>query len=136
MKPIKIIIADDHKLVRESWSILLNQTPGFQVIAQCNNGNDAVNKAKELQPDIMLIDITMSSKNGFETTQAMIKDFPHIKIIGISISNQPHVATRVLNAGAKGFVTKSSPLAEIITAIQDVYNGGSYLCEEIRKRMN
>jgi two-component system invasion response regulator UvrY len=136
MKPIKIIIADDHKLVRESWSILLNQTPGLEVVAQCNNGNDAVTKANELHPDIMLIDITMSSNNGIETTQAMIRELPDIKIIGISISNQPHVAIKVMNAGAKGFVTKSSSLTEIINAIQEVHKGGSYLCEEIRKRIN
>jgi two-component system invasion response regulator UvrY len=136
MKDIKIIIVDDYKLVRESWGILLNQTPGFSVIAQFENGHAAIEKVNELDPDIILVDINMSSMNGYETTQELLKNYPSLKVIGISISNQPQVATKMMNAGAKGYITKSSSLQEIVNAIHEVYNGNNYICEEIRKRMN
>ena len=136
MEQIKIILVDDHKIVRESWSMLLNQTPGFSVIAECENGIDAIEKAVELKPDIMLVDINMSSIDGFETTRSILLKNPLVKIIGISINNQPNYAIKMLDSGAKGYLTKSSPLNEITTAIEEVYKGNTYVCEEVRKKMN
>ncbi len=129
-------MVDDHKIIRESWSMLLNQTPGFSVIAECKNGEEAIEKADELTPDIMLIDINMSDMDGIETTRRIIDKNSLIKIIGISINNQPGFAMKMLQAGAKGYVTKSSPLNEITKAIQEVHEGRQYICEEIKKRMN
>jgi DNA-binding NarL/FixJ family response regulator len=136
MNKIRIILVDDHKIIRESWSMLLNQTPGFSVIAECENGPEAIEKARELTPDIMLVDINMSVMDGFETTRQLIKNNPSIKVIGISINNQPSFAMKMLSSGAKGYITKSSPLNEITKAIEEVYEGRQYVCEEIKKRMN
>ena len=133
MDPIKIIMVDDHKVVRESWSMLLKQTPGFSIVAECENGIQAINEAQSLLPDIMLIDINMPAINGFETTRVISEKCPSVKIIGISLNNQPRFATKMLEAGAKGFVTKSSPLSEIIKAIREVHEGREYISEELKK---
>lgn len=136
MNKIRIILVDDHKIIRESWSMLLNQTPGFSVIAECKNGEEALEKVTNLVPDIMLVDVNMSDMDGFETTRKILEKNPAMKVIGISINNQPGFAMKMIHSGAKGYVTKSSPLNEITKAIQEVYEGRQYICEEIKKRMN
>ena len=132
MDSIKIIIVDDHKVVRESWSMLLKQTPGFSIVAECENGIQAIEEAQRLLPDIMLIDINMPAINGFETTRVIAEKCPTVKIIGISLNNQPSFAIKMLEAGAKGYVSKSSSLSEIVKAIHEVHAGGQYISEELK----
>ncbi|MEI9913150.1 MAG: response regulator transcription factor [Bacteroidota bacterium] len=131
--PIRIILVDDHQLVRESWKLLLTQDHRFEVIAQCSNGEEAIEQAKNLVPDIMLMDINMSPVNGFEATKKITETTPSIRIIGVSANNNPRYATKLLSLGGKGFVTKTSAFGELKTAIQKVYDGEIYLCEEISK---
>ncbi len=133
--PIRIILVDDHDLVRESLKTLLEKDTRFTVVAQCRNGNDAIDQSKNLLPDIVIMDINMTPINGFETSEKIIKDLPSIKIIGISINNNPKYASRMLALGAKGFVTKTSAFAELRSAIQKVYDGENYICQEIRKKL-
>jgi two-component system, NarL family, invasion response regulator UvrY len=133
--PIKIILVDDHDAMRESMKTLLDDDERFSVIAQCKNGNDAIEKAGALLPDIMLMDINMTPVNGFEATEKITAAFTSIKIIGISISNNPQYAIKMFAQGAKGFMTKTSAFSELKTAIQKVYDGENYLCEEIKKKI-
>jgi DNA-binding NarL/FixJ family response regulator len=133
--PIKIILVDDHDAMRESMKTLLDDDERFAVIAQCKNGNDAIEKAGALLPDIMLMDINMTPVNGFEATEKIMAAFPNINIIGISISNNPQYAIKMFEKGAKGFVTKTSAFSELKTAIQKVYEGEIYICDEIKKRL-
>ena len=133
--PIRIILVDDHELVRESWKTLLDKENSFTVIAQCKNGSEAIQLAKELLPDIMLMDINMSPVNGFEATEKISETAPSVKIIGISINNNPKYATKMMALGAKGFVTKTSAFAELKTAIQKVHAGENYICHEIKKKL-
>jgi two-component system invasion response regulator UvrY len=133
--PIKIILVDDHDLIRESLKTLLEKDGRFTIIAQCKNGNDAVEQAKNLLPDIIIMDINMTPVNGFEATEKIINDYPSIKIIGISINNNPKYASKMIALGAKGFVTKTSAFAELKSAIQKVYDGENYICQEIRKKL-
>jgi two-component system invasion response regulator UvrY len=136
MTQIRIILVDDHRLILESWKLLLENDPRFCIVAECETGAEAIEEAKELQPDIILMDINMSPMNGFEATQKIIAANPSIKIIGVSINNQPGYATKILGLGAKGFVTKGSPFDELTNAIVEVHKGGQYICEEIRRHMN
>jgi DNA-binding NarL/FixJ family response regulator len=133
--PIRIILADDHDLIRESLKALLEKDGRFSVIAQCKNGGDAIKQAENLSPDIMIMDINMSPVNGFEATEKIIQLSPSIKIIGISINNNPNYASKMMALGARGFVTKTSPLAELKSAIQKVYDGESYICQEIKQKL-
>jgi two-component system invasion response regulator UvrY len=133
---IRIILVDDHRLILESWKLLLENDPRFCIVAECENGAEAVEEAKQLLPDIILMDINMSPMNGFEATKKIIEENPLIKIIGVSINNQPGYAAKIMELGAKGFVTKGSPFDELINAIVEVHKGGQYICEEIRRNMN
>ncbi|MBN8674036.1 MAG: response regulator transcription factor [Chitinophagales bacterium] len=130
--PIRIILVDDHKLARESWSMLLDYDIRFSVIKECENGPDAIQEVSRLKPDILLVDINMYPLNGFEVTQKVLEADPSMKIIGISVNNQPSYANKMLELGARGFVTKGSPFEEITHAIVEVHNGRNYVCNEIR----
>ena len=132
--PIRIILVDNHDLVRESWKMLLDKDNNFSVIAQCRNGSEAVEQARNLLPDIILMDINMSPVNGFEATKIIAETLPSVKVIGVSINNNPKYATKMLALGAKGFVTKTSTFAELKTAMQKVHAGENYICQEIRKK--
>jgi two-component system invasion response regulator UvrY len=128
---VKLIIADDHFHVRQAWSWALNKPGRIEVIAQCASGLEAVEAAKNLQPDVILMDIHMEPVNGILATR-MIRDFaPGIRIIGISVQAEPSYVNEMLRSGAQGFVTKNSPSTEMITAIDEVLAGNTYLCEEV-----
>lgn len=133
--PIRIILVDDHKMARESWSMLLTYDGRFSVIKECSNGKEAIEQAAALIPDVMLVDINMSPINGFEVAQQVLRTNPSMKIIGISVNNQPSYANRMLEIGAKGFVTKGSPFDEITHAIAEVHKGENYICSEIKAMM-
>ena len=132
--PIRIILVDDHELIRDSLKILLEKDTRFDVIAQCKTGVDAIRRAKELSPDIILMDINMAPLNGFDTTKVILETNPSIKIIGLSVNNSPQYAARMFEIGGRGFVTKTSAFTELKTAIQKVFDGERYICNEIQKR--
>lgn len=133
--PIRIILVDDHEIVRQSWKMLLENNPRFMVIADCDTGFDAIRLSQELVPDILLVDINMSPLTGFAVTERVVSTVPEVKIIGLSVSDQPKYATRMLELGAKGYLTKTSSLDEINHGILEVFNGGQYICEEVSRNM-
>jgi two-component system invasion response regulator UvrY len=128
---IKLIIVDDHFHVREAWSWVLNQVPGLNVIAQCANGQEAIEAAQRLQPDVMLMDIHMNPVNGIEATRTIRGFSPDIKIIGVSVQAERSYVNEMLRNGANGYVTKNSPCQEMVMAIDEVLAGKTYLCEEV-----
>jgi len=132
MNKISILIADDHKLIRETWAYILNSDPRFKVIASCGNGEEAVELAKEKHPGVILMDINMSPFSGMEATKQIRKIIPDSKIIGVTMHSQPAYAKKMLQIGARGYVTKNSSKEEMIKAILEVYEGNKYICEEIR----
>jgi len=133
--PIRIILVDDHKIVRETWKMLLDNNQQFYVIAICEDSKSAIEEAQNHSPDVMLVDVNMSPVSGFVLTQKIMEINPSIKIIGMSISNQPRFAQQMLESGAVGYITKTSSLDEIYHCILEVYKGERYICEEIRKNM-
>ena len=134
-EPIRIMLVDDHKIVRKSWKNLLENNPRFQVIADCDNGQTAIEQAEELIPDIMLVDINMSPLNGFTVTERVLETNPAIKIIGLSVNNQPKYAIKMVELGARGYLTKTSSLEEINHGILEVHKGEFYICEEVTRNM-
>jgi two-component system, NarL family, invasion response regulator UvrY len=133
---IRLVIVDDHAMMRETWKMIIERNPQIKVIAECTSGDEAVRCAEEIRPDIMLMDINMSPVNGFEATRKIAKSWPEVKIIGLSINNQPSYARNMMQLGAKGYVTKNSTAEEMMEAINTVVNGGTYLCKEIRKNIS
>ncbi len=132
MEKIAILLVDDHKLIRESWSLILNSDPRFLVIGESSNAGDAVEIAREKKPRIVLMDINMTPVNGFEATKLVLKYSPGSKIIGMSMHSMPAYARRMLQIGAMGYVTKNSSKDELLTAIVEVNSGKKYVCDEVK----
>ena len=130
---IKLIIVDDHYHVRQAWSWVLNQVPRLNVIAECANGQEAIEAAKNLQPDVILMDINMKPVNGIEATRSIREFAPDMKIIGVSVQTERSYVNEMLRNGANGYVTKNSPSTEMVMAIDEVLAGNTYICEEIRQ---
>ncbi|HMO31380.1 MAG TPA: response regulator transcription factor [Lacibacter sp.] len=132
MEKISILIADDHKLIRETWSFILNSDPRFEVISQCSNGEEAIAEAIRLRPKVVLLDINMSPINGIEATPQIRKFSPASKIIGVSMHSQPAYVKKLLKLGAHGYVTKNSPQHEMFEAIAEVCKGNRFICSEVK----
>lgn len=136
MDAIRIIIADDHAQVRKTWKMLLQTEKVINVIAECSSGDEVIQSARELNPDVILMDINMAPTNGFEATKEILSTNPEIKIIGVSINNQPAYARHMLELGAKGYVTKNSTVEEMLLAIKEALNGNNYICKEVKDKMS
>ena len=129
------MIADDHEMLRETWKNLLLLNPEFSVIAECTNGGEAIEYAQTYNPDIIFMDINMSPVNGVDATREITRLMPDVKIIGISINNQPNFALNMIKAGAKGYLTKNTTFQEIMEAITEVQKGNTFICKEIKNKM-
>ena len=132
MEKTTIILVDDHKLIRESWTFILNSDPRFEVVGETSDAEEAVEIAKLKKPKIVLMDINMTPVNGFDGTKLMRKYSPGSKVIGISMHSMPAYARRMLQLGAMGYITKNSSKDEMIRAIEEVSEGKKYICEEVK----
>ena len=132
--PIRVVIVDDHEIVREGWKLILDQSSNISVIEECASGAEAIEAATRLKPDVMLMDINMSPVNGFEATRKILKLSPDIKIIAVSVNDQPGYARNMLQLGAKGYVTKNSTHLELLEAITEVQKGRVFLSRELKER--
>ncbi len=130
---INILIADDHKLIRETWTIILNRDSRFKVIGSCSNSEDAVKMTGDLHPDVVLMDINMLPFSGIEATRQIRETSPDSRIIGVTMHSQPAYAKKMLQLGASGYVTKNSSKEEMINAILQVSEGNKFICEEIKE---
>jgi DNA-binding NarL/FixJ family response regulator len=131
MKPITIIFVDDHPLIRKAWAFILNNDSRFRLVAECESGEEAVERSRELCPDIVIMDIRLSGISGVEATQLIRENCPSTKIIGLSFHSQPHHAQEIIESGARGYLTKLSHPEEIFKAIIEVHQGNSYVCEDM-----
>jgi DNA-binding NarL/FixJ family response regulator len=131
-KKITILITEDHTLVRQTWNFLLNSDPRLQVIADCGSGEEAVELARTMRPDVVIMDINLRGISGFEATPLIRKYSPGSKVLGVSLHSQPAYARKMMQQGAMGYVTKNSSGEEMIKAIIEVNNNRKYICEEIK----
>jgi two-component system invasion response regulator UvrY len=132
-KPVRVLITDDHPIYRKAAAALLECHPEFEVVGFCDSGPETIEKVPAIKPDIVLMDVHMQPMDGIETTSRIIAIDPTQKIIGFSLETRPVIAERMFQAGARGYVTKSSPKEEICEAIRLVMKGKKYKCQEIRK---
>lgn len=132
MGKITLLLVDDHKLIRESWSIILNADPRFEVIGETSDVDQAVEFVKTKKPDLILMDINMSPVNGFDATKIILRDVPDALVVAISMHALPAYARRMFQMGAKGYVTKNSSKEEFVAAILEVKAGNKFICEEIK----
>jgi DNA-binding NarL/FixJ family response regulator len=132
-KKINILIADDHKLFRETCCILFERDSRFHVAGQACNGKEAIQLAEELIPDVILMDINMAPVNGFEALETILKNNPDSKIIAVSMNSNLHIMKKILHAGALGYVSKNSSVEELTNAVLQVSSGGKYMCSETKE---
>ncbi len=129
---IKVIIADDHAIIREGLKSLLEKK-GICVLDIAQNGREAVEKAIELKPDVMMMDISMPDLNGVEATARIKKEVPNTKIIALSMHSSKTIIDKMFAAGASGYILKESAFSELYDAIQDVLRGNFYLTPAIAR---
>jgi two-component system, NarL family, invasion response regulator UvrY len=132
MGKISVMIVDDHTLIRETWSFLLGRNENYEVVAEVGDGQRAIDMARDKRPNIVLLDINMSPLNGFDVLKMIRKLSPGSKVIAVSMHSQPAYAKKMLRLGAKGYVTKNSPRQEMLDAINEVYSGNMYICQEVK----
>jgi two-component system invasion response regulator UvrY len=130
-----ILIVDDHKLIRETWSFILNEEPGFKVIAGCGSAEEAIEIAKKNQPDIVILDVNLPGMSGLNAISEIQKSSPSSKILGVSMHTQPTYAREMIKRGAKGYLTKTSPKDEMLLALKSIDAGKNYICDEIRNKI-
>jgi DNA-binding NarL/FixJ family response regulator len=129
---ISILIADDHKLIRETWTYILNRDSRFKVIGSCSNSEEAVKMSEEIHPNVVLMDINMVPFSGIEATRQIREVSPETRVIGVTMHSQPAYAKKMLQFGASGYVTKNSSREEMVNAIVEVSKGNKFVCEEMR----
>jgi two-component system invasion response regulator UvrY len=127
-----LLIVDDHKLIRETWSFFLNRSPLYEVVAECGSGEEAIESIKKWRPDIVLMDINLPGISGIEATQLIRKFSPGIKILGVSLHIQPSFVRQLVKSGAVGYLTKNSSLEEMFHALKEILSGRRYICREIK----
>jgi DNA-binding NarL/FixJ family response regulator len=132
MEKITILLADDHKLILETWKYMLDIDGRFNVVGIANSGAQAVELATSLKPKVVLLDINMREMDGFEATKLIRKCAPGTKIIGVSMHSMPAYAKKMIKLGASGYVTKNSSRQELVQTIVEVCEGKTYICDEVK----
>jgi len=124
---IKIILADDHQIVRQGLRTLLAAEPDMEVVAEADNGRAVIKLAQELRPQVVIMDITMPDLNGIEATRQILAESPGIKVIALSMHSDSLFVLNMLRAGASGYLLKDCALEELVKAIRTVVSNKTYL---------
>ena len=132
---IRVLVVDDHDLVRTGISRMLADISGLQVIGQADSGEDAIRKARELKPDVVLMDVKMPGIGGLEATRKLLRSYPDLKVIAVTICERDPFPTRLLQAGAAGYLTKGAALEEMVQAIRMVFGGQRYISPQIAQQL-
>lgn len=133
MKKIKLLVVDDHAIVREGICALLELSPETVVIGEAANGNEALEMVGKLTPDVVLMDIVMPVMDGLEATRRICKDYPPVKVLVLTQYDDREHVMQIIEAGAAGFVNKSSVSAELVRAIRAVFQGDSFLSPAVAR---
>jgi len=128
---IKVMLADDHEIVRGAIASLLNQEPGIEIVGEVEDGRAAVEFARELQPDVVVMDVMMPNLNGIEATRQIVQELPDVKVIALSAHSDRRSVREMLKAGASGYVPKQCAFHELVTAIRNVFSNQTYLSAKI-----
>ncbi len=132
---IKLLLVDDHDLVRTAIARMLSDSSDLDVVGEANSGEQAYNMVRELLPDVVLMDIRMPGIGGLEATRKIKQRFPQVKILALSACEEEPFPTRLLQAGASGYLTKGACIEETVRAIRQVAAGHHYLSSAIAQQM-
>jgi DNA-binding NarL/FixJ family response regulator len=115
---LRILLADDHEIVRRGLCTLLQKHEGWEVCGEASNGREALDKAQQLRPDVVILDVGMPHLNGLEATRQLLKHDPQTKVIVLTITDSDQVIREALDAGARGFVLKSDAARDLVSAVE------------------
>jgi len=128
---IRILLADDHILVRQGFKLILSEQPDMEIAGEAANGREAVEQAEKLQPDIVIMDVTMPELNGIEATRRITAVAPRSRVLALSMHKDAVYVREILRAGARGYLLKDSADADLIAAVRAVAKGEGYLSPAI-----
>jgi DNA-binding NarL/FixJ family response regulator len=131
---IKILIVDDHNLIVEAWTNILNAVEGYEVCGSCDTAEEALALTHRYRPNVVLMDINLKGSTGFEATENIMNQVPKTKVIGLSIHDDLSIVKKIFAKGAKGYLTKNSSKTELIASIRKVNEGEVFVCDEIKDR--
>lgn len=132
---IKVLLVDDHDLVRAGIKHILSDVSGIKVIGEARSGEDAVRVARELEPEVVLMDIKMPGIGGLEATRKLIRANPDIKVLIVTVCDDDILPSRLLQAGAAGYLTKGADMDEMVRAIRAVHSGQRYISPQIAQQL-
>jgi two-component system response regulator NreC len=133
MSKATVLLVDDHVVVRQGLKALLADEPDIEVIGEASNGREALDRLAELEPDVVLMDISMPGLNGIEATRQIQQRYPDVRVVVLSMHANEEYVFQVLQAGASGYVLKQSDSLEVLTAIRAAVAGGSFLSPPISR---
>jgi two-component system response regulator NreC len=135
MPPVRVLICDDHTLFSEGIKAILNHESSLEVIGVVRDGRQAVEKVKELHPDIVLMDIAMPDLSGFEATRRVHEVDPAVKVLMLTMHDEEELVARCLEAGAAGYIIKDAPASQLVYAIEMTMKGERYLSPAVLKKV-
>jgi two-component system response regulator NreC len=124
---IRILLADDHALVRQGFRMILSAQQDMEIIGEAGNGREAVELADKLHPDVVVMDVTMPELNGIEATRRLVSSSPHTRVLALSMHKDSVYVREILRAGARGYLLKDSVDADLLAAVRAVAKGEGYL---------
>jgi two-component system, NarL family, response regulator NreC len=127
MKPIRILLADDHAVVRQGFKMILDAQADMEIVGEAGNGREAVDLVEKLKPDVVVMDVAMPELNGIEATRRVTDLSPHTRIIALSMHKDSVYVREVLRAGARGYLLKDSGAVDLVSAVRAVARGEGYL---------
>ena len=129
--PVKVVLADDHEMVREALARILESSGQISIVAQASNGEEAIELARSAQPDVIVLDYTMLKHDTAQVIEELLRAVPDIKVLILTVHENIHYAVRVLESGAHGYLIKSAAVDELLEAIDSVRQGRIYLSQKI-----
>ena len=132
---IKVLVVDDHDLVRTGITRMLGDISGMQVVGQADSGEEALKKARELKPDVVLMDVKMPGIGGLEATRKLLRSHQDMKVLAVTACEEDPFPTWLLQAGAAGYLTKGAALEEMVQAIRMVFAGQRYISPQIAQQL-
>ncbi len=131
MRPVHILLADDHEVVRKGLRALLETQPGWKVIAEATDGREAVDKAQSMHPDVAIVDIGMPSLNGLEATRQIVKKAPRTRVLVLTMHDTNPLIQQVVKAGARGYVLKSDVASDLVSAVEALTRDQTFFTSKV-----